>query len=83
MQKETRENFLAVAREDGFRMKLHAVHGELAMAQCHNFAILAFCYDLEARREGTSFDDQRVVSTGFKRRRQIGKEPAPIVSDHG
>ena len=48
MQKEARENFLAVARENRFRMKLHAVHGELAMAQRHDFAVVAFSDDLEA-----------------------------------
>ena len=48
MQKEAGENFLPVARENRFRVKLHAVHGELAVAQRHDFAVVAFSDDLEA-----------------------------------
>ena len=68
MQKETRKNFLAVTCQNGFRMKLHAVHGELAMTQCHDFAVVAFRDDLKARGKGTPLNDQRVVSTSLKRR---------------
>ena len=83
MQKETLENFFAVACENGFRVKLHAIHGELAMTQCHDFAVVAFRNDLKARGEGTPFDDQRVVSTGFKPCGQIGEESASVMSDRG
>ena len=83
MQEEAPENFFAVACENRFRMKLHAVHGELAMAQRHDFAVLAFCDDLEARWKGTPLDGERVVSTGFKWGRQIGKERASVMSDCG
>lgn len=65
---ETGENFFAVACENGFRMKLHAIHGELAMTQCHDFAVVAFRDDLKTRGKGTPLDDQRVVSTSLKRR---------------
>jgi hypothetical protein len=30
-------------------MKLHTVHRELPMAERHDFAVLAFCGDLQAR----------------------------------
>ena len=83
MQKEARENFLAVARENRFRVKLHAVHGELAVAQRHDFAVVAFSDDLEAPGKRNPLDDQRVVSTGVKRIGQIGKESASVVSDRG
>jgi hypothetical protein len=83
MQKETRENFFSVARKNRFRVKLHAVDGEVTMPQCHDFAVVTFSDDLEAPWKGTSLNDQRVVSTGFKRRRQIGKESASVMSDHG
>src|SRR5215475_8150059 len=83
MQEETREKLLAVPCENRFRMKLDAVHGELAMAQRHDFAVLAFGDDLEACREGISLDDERVISTGFKWCGQIGKESAPVMSDFG
>ena len=64
-------------------MELHSLHRELAMAQRHNFAIVAFGRDLERRRKGTSLDDQRVVSAGFERRRQIRKKRASVMPDHG
>jgi len=80
---ETRQNFLAVASENRFRMKLHAVHGELAMTQSHDFAVLAFSNDLEAAWKGTPLDDQRVISTGFDWRGQIGEESSSVMSDHG
>ena len=83
MQKETRENFLAVACENGFRMKLHAIHGEFAMTQCHDFAIVAFRDDLEAPWKRTPFDDQRVVSASFKPCGQISEESASVMSDRG
>jgi hypothetical protein len=66
--KKTRENFFAVACENGLGMKLHAIHGELAMTQCHDFAVVAFRDDLKTRGKGTPLDDQRVVSTSLKRR---------------
>ena len=83
MRNKTRENFLAVPCQDGFRVKLHAIHGELAMTQCHDFAVVAFRDNLKARGEGTPFDDQRVVSTGFKPCGQIGEESASVMSDRG
>ena len=83
MREETRENFLAAARENRFRVKLHPVDWELAMPQCHDFVVVAFSDYLEAPWKGTSLDDQRVVSTGFKRRGQIGKERASVMSDCG
>jgi hypothetical protein len=64
-------------------MKLHAVHGQLAMAQCHDLAVLAFRDDLEAPWQGTPLNDQRVVSTGFKWIGQIGKQSVPVVFDRG
>ena len=82
MQKETPKNFPALACEDRFRMKLDAVHGELAMTQCHDLTVFALRGDLEARWKGTSLDDQRVISTGFKQPGQIGEEPTAVVSDH-
>jgi len=78
-----RENFFAIGCENGFRVKLHAVHGELVMTQGHDLAVLAFRSDFEACREGTPLDDQRVVSTGFKRCGQIDKKAASVVSDAG
>src|SRR4029453_6061733 len=83
MEKETRENFLAVACENRFRVKLPPVQGEVAMPQFHYFSVVAFNHDLEACRKGTALNDQRVVSTGFKRRGQIGKESASVMSDRG
>ena len=83
MQEETRENFLAAARKNRFRVKLHPVQGEVAMPQCHDFAVVAFSHDLEAGRKGTPLDYQRVVSTGFKPRGQIGKERASVMPNRG
>ena len=64
-------------------MELHSLHRELAMAQRHNFAIVAFGRDFERRRKGPSLDDQRVVSPSFERRRQTRKKRASVMPDHG
>ena len=81
MQKETRKNFPALACEDRFRMKLDAVHGERAMTQRHDLAVLALCGDLKALWKGTSLNDQRVIPASFKRPGQIGEEPTAGVPD--
>src|SRR6185437_15662162 len=75
MQKETRENFLAVSCQNGFGMKLHAIHGELAMTQCHDFAVVAFRDDLKTRGKGTPLDNQRVASNGIGKSE---KSPFPL-----
>lgn len=64
-------------------MELHSLHRELAMAQRHNFAIVAFGRNLERRRKRTSLDDERVVSASFERRRQTRKKRASVMPDHG
>ena len=52
MREETRQNFLAAARENRFRVKLHPVDWELAMPQCHHFAVVAFSDYFEAPWKG-------------------------------
>src|SRR5438094_519342 len=83
MQKEACENFLSVARENRFWMKLHAVHGELAMTQCHDFTIFALSSDLEARGKRIPLDHEPVISTGVKWNCHIVKESASVMSYHG
>jgi len=63
-------------------MKLDSLYTELAVLQRHDFAVVAFGRDLETRWKRTSLDDQRVVSAGFERRRQIRKKRASVVPDH-
>src|SRR6516162_9799507 len=60
-------------------MKLHSVHGEFAMAECHNFSVIAFCGDFETHRQRTSLHNERVISAGLERRGQIGKETVPVM----
>ncbi len=63
-------------------MELDALYRELAMAQRHNFAVVALGSDLETCGKRTSLDHQRMISARLKRRRQIGKECAAVMPDH-
>ncbi len=50
LRKEIAQQRVAVLGQDRFRMELHALDGELAMAHAHDLAVLALGGDLEARR---------------------------------
>jgi hypothetical protein len=44
---EPRKDFFAVMGKHGLGMELHSVHGEFAMAERHDFSVVAFCSDFE------------------------------------
>ena len=48
---ESRENALTISRKHGLGMELHSVHGEFAMAERHDFSVVAFCSDFETARQ--------------------------------
>src|SRR5213080_3096866 len=64
-------------------MELHPLDRKSAMAQRHDFTVVALASDLETCRKRTSLDDKRVVSASFERRGQIRKKRAPVMPDHG
>ena len=48
---ESRKDFLAIMGKHGLGMELHSVHGEFAMAERHDFSVVAFCSDFETARQ--------------------------------
>jgi hypothetical protein len=50
-RKESRQNVLALWRENRFRVELHSLHRKLTMAQRHDFAVVALGGDFETRRK--------------------------------
>jgi len=48
---KSRENLLAIVSKHRLGMELHAVHGEFAMAERHDFSVIAYCSDFETRRQ--------------------------------
>ncbi len=49
--KESGKDFLAIMGKHGLGMELHSVHGEFAMAERHDFSVVAFCSDFETARQ--------------------------------
>ena len=50
-REESRKDFLAIMGKHGLGMELHSVHGEFAMAERHDFSVVAFCSDFETARQ--------------------------------
>ena len=50
-RQESRKDFLAIMGKHGLGMELHSVHGEFAMAERHDFSVVAFCSDFETARQ--------------------------------
>src|SRR5206468_8483163 len=66
--------------EDRFRMELHALDRQRAMADSHDLAILGPCGDLEIARTRFAFDRERMVAGCIVRRRQAAEHaPARMV----
>ena len=49
--KESGKDFLAIMGKHGLGMELHSVHGEFAVAERHDFSVVAFCSDFETPRQ--------------------------------
>ena len=62
-------------------MELHAVDGELAVAQAHDFALGGFGGDFERGGEGLALDEQGVVARGFEGIGQAGEDAGAVVQD--
>ena len=56
---------VAVQRQDRFGMKLHGLHRQVAMADAHDDAVVAFGGDFEARRE--AFPGSRTANDSGRR----------------
>ena len=48
---ESSEDFLAIMGKHGLGMELDSVHGKFAMAERHDFSVVAFCSDFETARQ--------------------------------
>ena len=68
---ETGENFSTISCKHRFGMKLHSVHWEFAVTQCHDFSVVTFGGDLETLGKRASLDQQGMVAPAFKRVRQV------------
>ena len=60
-------------------MELHAMDGEFAMSQSHDFLFICFSGDFEAVGQRLAFDDQGVVASGFEGLGKSGEDPAAVV----
>ena len=68
---ESREDALTISCKHRFGMKLHSVHREFAVTQCHDFSVVAFGGDFETLGKRASLDQQGMVAPAFKRVRQV------------
>jgi hypothetical protein len=50
-RQKSREDFLPIMGKHGLGMELHPVHGKFAMAERHDFSVVAFCGDFETARQ--------------------------------
>ena len=48
---ESHKDFLAIMGKHRLGMELHSVYGEFAMAERHDFSVVAFCSDFETARQ--------------------------------
>ncbi len=48
---ESSKDLFAIMSEHGLGMELHSVHVEFAMAERHDFSVVAFCNDFETARQ--------------------------------
>ena len=63
---EIAEERLALAGQDGLRVELDTLHGEMPMAQAHDLAVLGSRGDLELGGETLLEHHQRVVARGIE-----------------
>src|SRR3954468_21136568 len=78
---EILEQRVAVLREDGLGVELHALDGQRAVAHAHDLAVLGPCGDLELRRAARALDGERMVARRLVRRRQALEDAAALVVD--
>jgi len=78
---EILQQALAILREDGFRVELHAVDRVFLVHQAHDLAFLGPCGDFEAIRQGLALDDERVVARGLEGTRHAGENTLAGVMD--
>src|SRR5581483_7005259 len=69
----------ALRRQDAFRMKLHTLQDELAMAHAHDLPLQRACADFQLARQGLKLGDQRVITPHLARLGQSCKHGALIV----
>src|SRR5712692_4146118 len=80
---EVAQERLALARQDGLRVELDALDGEMTMAQAHDLAVLSSRGDLEDGGETLVEHHQRVVARGIEVLLEPREHPAAIVMDAG
>src|SRR5712692_8651616 len=80
---EVAQERLALARQDGLRVELDTLHGQMPMAQAHDLAVLSSRGDLEDGGETLVEHHQRVVARGIEVLLEPREHPAAIVMDAG
>src|SRR3954453_13993128 len=79
--KEVLQQALAVGREDGLRVELHAERRQLVVTHGHHDAAAAGG-DVQAVRQ-VGIGDERVIAADGQRARQPGEQPGAVVLDLG
>ncbi len=72
---------VAVLGLDGFRVKLHALDGEMAVTHPHDFAIFGLRGNFQAGRQAVALDGQRVIAHHGVRTGQIGEHASAVMGD--
>src|SRR5712691_1449766 len=80
---EVAQERLALARQDGLRVELDTLHGQMPMAQAHDLAVLGPRGDLEHGGETLVEHHQRVVARGIEVLLELREDAAAIVMDAG
>ena len=75
------EQILPGGRQNGLRMKLHALDAQLLMAQAHDFPVLGGGSDFQAVGEGRALDRQRVIARSPEAIGNPGKHFPAIMFD--
>src|SRR4051812_21487887 len=72
---------MPVLREDGFGVELNAFDGQLSMAHAHDLAVIRPGGHFEIRWTRLALDCERMVPSGFVRRRQAAENAGARVMD--
>src|SRR5271170_7111253 len=64
---------IPLKREDGLRMELHGLNGEMAMADAHDDAVFRFSGDFETCRKRRAIGVEGMIPADSKWRRQVAQ----------
>ena len=78
---EVPQQVVAARGQDRLRVELHALDGQLTVAEPHDDAVVGLGRDLEARRHRRPVDDEAVVAGGLEGLREPGEHAGVVVPD--